>query len=207
MADPVRLPTPGSDKGTWGNLLNNFLGVAHNSDGTLKNKNQANGYAGLDSNGQVDPAVIPYLGIGDYIGVEAYTAVISNTGYVFDVPFDQVTAQRNVSIQWNSGNAGSVQITQDGVYAISLSVAWGDSATGISSSRYARIRTTCQFSTEDARTVPSGSDNLQSLEFTVTLQVGQNVHVDLNQDSDIDLTPSVRLLVTKVNNLGPETVI
>jgi hypothetical protein len=32
----ARLPTPGADNGTWGNVLNDFLGVEHNSDGTLK---------------------------------------------------------------------------------------------------------------------------------------------------------------------------
>jgi hypothetical protein len=31
-----RLPTPGSDNGTWGEVLNEFLGVEHNSDGSLK---------------------------------------------------------------------------------------------------------------------------------------------------------------------------
>lgn len=31
-----RLPTPGSDSGTWGTILNDFLAVEHNSDGTLK---------------------------------------------------------------------------------------------------------------------------------------------------------------------------
>jgi len=33
----IRLPTPGADDGTWGNVLNDFLGVEHNADGTLKN--------------------------------------------------------------------------------------------------------------------------------------------------------------------------
>lgn len=32
-----RLPTPGSDSGTWGDILNDFLAVAHNTDGSLKN--------------------------------------------------------------------------------------------------------------------------------------------------------------------------
>lgn len=32
----VRLPTPGSDNGTWGTVLNDFLQVAHNTDGTLQ---------------------------------------------------------------------------------------------------------------------------------------------------------------------------
>jgi len=31
-----RLPVPGADTGTWGNILNDFLGQSHNPDGTLK---------------------------------------------------------------------------------------------------------------------------------------------------------------------------
>ncbi len=32
----ARLPQPGADDGTWGDILNEFLEAAHNSDGTLK---------------------------------------------------------------------------------------------------------------------------------------------------------------------------
>lgn len=32
----ARLPNPGGDKGTWGDVLNAFLAVEHNDDGTLK---------------------------------------------------------------------------------------------------------------------------------------------------------------------------
>jgi len=32
-----RLPTPGSDNGTWGTLLNDFLGVVHDTGGNLNN--------------------------------------------------------------------------------------------------------------------------------------------------------------------------
>ncbi len=32
----ARLPTPGSDNGTWGGILNDFLSQAHKADGTLK---------------------------------------------------------------------------------------------------------------------------------------------------------------------------
>lgn len=31
-----RLPVPGSDDNTWGSVLNDYLGVAHNTDGTVK---------------------------------------------------------------------------------------------------------------------------------------------------------------------------
>ncbi len=36
-----RLPQPGSDKGIWGDVLNDFLSVAHNADGTLKDSYSA----------------------------------------------------------------------------------------------------------------------------------------------------------------------
>ena len=32
----ARLPTPGSDGGNWGNLLNDYLSVSHNPDGSIK---------------------------------------------------------------------------------------------------------------------------------------------------------------------------
>jgi hypothetical protein len=32
----ARLPIPGRDEGNWGEILNNYLKIAHNSDGTLK---------------------------------------------------------------------------------------------------------------------------------------------------------------------------
>ncbi len=31
-----RLPVPGSDENTWGQILNDFLTIAHDSDGTVK---------------------------------------------------------------------------------------------------------------------------------------------------------------------------
>jgi len=32
----ARLPQPGSDKGTWGDILNDYLAQTHDADGTLK---------------------------------------------------------------------------------------------------------------------------------------------------------------------------
>ncbi len=32
----ARLPIPGGDEGSWGDILNNFLRIEHNSDGTQK---------------------------------------------------------------------------------------------------------------------------------------------------------------------------
>lgn len=32
----ARMPVPGADEGTWGDVLNDFLAAAHNSDGSIK---------------------------------------------------------------------------------------------------------------------------------------------------------------------------
>jgi hypothetical protein len=66
-----QLPTVGGDDGNWGQILNDFLAVEHNGDGTLKtvanggtaekaaNKGAAGGYAPLDSNALVPTANLP----------------------------------------------------------------------------------------------------------------------------------------------------
>jgi hypothetical protein len=64
-----RLPIVGGDSGTWGTVLNGFLGVSHNGDGTLigsavstagaemtANKGAASGYAGLSASSVVPTA-------------------------------------------------------------------------------------------------------------------------------------------------------
>jgi hypothetical protein len=45
----ARLPVPGEDKGSWGDILNDFLLVDHNSDGSLKLGGTLGSYAPLDN--------------------------------------------------------------------------------------------------------------------------------------------------------------
>ena len=42
----ARLPIPGADDGTWGDILNNFLSIEHNTDGTQKTLSVAKGGTG-----------------------------------------------------------------------------------------------------------------------------------------------------------------
>jgi hypothetical protein len=68
----ARLPIPGADAGTWGDVLNDFLSQSHTSGGGLTsasvsaagaemttNKGQANGYASLDATGKVPSSQLP----------------------------------------------------------------------------------------------------------------------------------------------------
>lgn len=80
----ARLPVPGSDDGTWGDILNDFLSQSHNPDGTLQaaaipdgsvtptklsqaylpvsQKGAPNGVATLDASGQVPASQLPPAG-------------------------------------------------------------------------------------------------------------------------------------------------
>lgn len=80
----ARLPVPGSDDGTWGDILNDFLSQSHNPDGTLQSaaipngsvtpaklsqayvpaseKGAASGIATLDATGKVPASQLPAAG-------------------------------------------------------------------------------------------------------------------------------------------------
>ncbi|MEJ0073620.1 MAG: hypothetical protein WDN27_06155, partial [Candidatus Saccharibacteria bacterium] len=75
-----RLPTPGSDNGTWGDILNDYLGVSHNANGTLQTAalTQAGGITSVNSktptNGAVtlsasDVSAVPSSQLGAASGV------------------------------------------------------------------------------------------------------------------------------------------
>lgn len=73
----ARLPIPGSDVGDWGNILNTYLEVSHNADGTLTpGAVQQAGAAPLDGakfTGFVSPAA-SVLTFGSSIAVDASLA-------------------------------------------------------------------------------------------------------------------------------------
>src|SRR5688500_9547829 len=84
----ARLPIPGSDNGAWGSILNDFLDVEHNSDGTHNiptmqstvQKGQANGYAPLDSSTKLDVAFLPSIPQSQVTGLAAELAGKIDTG-------------------------------------------------------------------------------------------------------------------------------
>ncbi len=62
----ARLPIPGADQGTWGQLLNDFLGVSHAEDGALKSStvNTAQVVNGAISESKLDSTVQAKLNVG-----------------------------------------------------------------------------------------------------------------------------------------------
>ncbi len=68
-----RLPTPGSDSGSWGTILNDFLNVEHNTDGTLK----ASGSLASKAD---DAAVLHKTGAETVTGAKDFTGSITING-------------------------------------------------------------------------------------------------------------------------------
>src|SRR6266536_4364998 len=62
-----RLPDPGSDNGVWGNILNDFLAVEHNTDGTLR----STGSLAAKAN---DNAVVHLSGNESIAGVKTFSS-------------------------------------------------------------------------------------------------------------------------------------
>ena len=63
----ARLPIPGGDAGSWGGVLNDFLGVEHNADGSLK----TSGTLATKAN---DSATVHKTGDETIAGVKTFSA-------------------------------------------------------------------------------------------------------------------------------------
>lgn len=69
----ARLPVPGSDDGQWGGVLNDFLSVEHNGDGTLK----SGGSLAAKAN---DTAVVHLAGVETVTGAKNFTGNLQHNG-------------------------------------------------------------------------------------------------------------------------------
>jgi hypothetical protein len=69
----TRLPNPGQDAGAWGTILNDFLSVEHNSDGTLK----ASGSLAAKAD---DNTVTHLAGSETIVGNKNFTGVLQRNG-------------------------------------------------------------------------------------------------------------------------------
>lgn len=210
-----RLPVPGGDDGNWGNLLNTFLDVEHNTNGTLKKtalingaeqtsrKGQVNGYAGLGSDGIVPTAQLPASlpGVGDYIGVFTGSIDTQTEAYA-SVEWATISASRGSSLSWDIATPYLVSVDVTGVYAIQLMVNWADEADTSGSYRWAQINAACGFYMQNrmasVNNIGTPVETVQTVQLTVYLQQGQDIFMAIEQGSAGTITPEVRGLVTRI---------
>lgn len=76
----ARLPQPGSDNGVWGNILNEFLSVEHNTDGTLKQGATLGTYAPLSSPTFTGSVTVPTPTMATQAATKAYVDGVAVAG-------------------------------------------------------------------------------------------------------------------------------
>ncbi len=91
----ARLPVPGSDNNTWGDILNEFINIAHKPDGTLKN--------GIVSAANLASGAVTTAAITDN-SIPATKLAVSNTPSA-----GQVLAHDGSGLSWTTvGGSGTV---------------------------------------------------------------------------------------------------
>jgi Repeat of unknown function (DUF5907) len=107
----ARLPTPGGDSNAWGQILNDFLAVEHNTDGTLKLRTDGTFYqkpGGGIPKSDLSAAVQASLATADARDAAKLQGISVDNG----VPSDgQVLLYDNSSSSWVAGTISSTTIS------------------------------------------------------------------------------------------------
>lgn len=135
----ARLPQVGSDDNTWGGLLNEFLEVSHNDDGTIKNAPALVCKGFLTQSGSNAPVFTSITNtlLGTWARTDVGTYTLTKSGaFALDktVPVDDVYTDQ-------SGNLYKINRTSDSVITL-LTYTAADIevlADGILNNRYINI--------------------------------------------------------------------
>lgn len=144
----ARLPIPGGDNGTWGDLLNDFLRTSHNADGTLKENtvsaDQINGtipqsyianlQSSLDEKATIGSAGSEvqtnienedtYSKLSNVSGFQAHFSIAQPVGY------PQWTSIDNDPHDMLQANGKDFSVPESGLYDVIISPTWS-STTGL----------------------------------------------------------------------------
>jgi hypothetical protein len=124
-----RLPIPGSDDNTWGDILNDFLGVEHNFDGTLKKAADI-----ADAKNKADTALQPSNNLSD---LNSSTTARTNLGLGNSATKDVGTTTGTVAAGDDSRITSAIsQTSADGRYIHQDSTGMPSSVTSASSSNW-----------------------------------------------------------------------
>jgi hypothetical protein len=126
----ARLPVPGGDSGDWGTVLNDFLDVEHNTDGThniagvekTANKGAANGYAPLNSSTQVPISYLPTIPQSQVTGLTTSLDGKVNEGALTFNVMDYGAKGDAVRVRTVTANSASTSVTAGGASFTSADV-------------------------------------------------------------------------------------
>lgn len=121
----ARLPHPGSDSGTWGDLLNAFLSEAHDSDGALKNGSITSVKLASDVQAAVANAVTEVGLDKQWIVSGPINVASGDIDYIIpvyiSVPAGFTATITTVRSRINSGTNVSLRVVKNGVALTGLS--------------------------------------------------------------------------------------
>jgi len=106
----TRLPIPGSDDGSWGDILNDFLAQAHNTDGTLKASalaSKADDSSVVHSSGNETVAGVKTFSSAPIVPTPSAPTEVANKTYVDNVAGSGSTPDADASTK------GKVQLAGD----------------------------------------------------------------------------------------------
>jgi hypothetical protein len=129
-----RLPTPGDDNGTWGNVLNDYLGISHASDGSLLPGavKAAGAVSSVNGKTPADGAVSLAPGDVNALPVIESSNIVATSGASLTLPsvtqctVNDITLTANCTITMPAANSGAsfnVILRQDATG--SRTVTWG----------------------------------------------------------------------------------
>lgn len=122
----ARLPTPGGDDGNWGDILNEYLSVAHSSDGSLKNVGISDGGTGATNAADARTN----LGVASQADLDSHTGDTTNVHGITDTS-DLVTSADISGKLDKAGDTMSGNLNMDGSQITNLGTTTndGDAAT------------------------------------------------------------------------------
>lgn len=114
-----RLPVPGGDSGTWGDILNDFLNVSHNSDGTLKVGAAATDTSVVHTSGNENVAGVKVFSSSPVVPTPTSSTQAANKSYVDGLTHTLTFSLPAYSKQGNLAiTTGTMRLPIDGTYTI-----------------------------------------------------------------------------------------
>ncbi len=107
----TRLPTVGADTGAWGTVLNDFLSVEHNADGTLKNAMHLSGTETVTGakSFTTSPAGVRVPAVTTWI-LDPRFSVVVGTDVVNRVPMTQAATLTGIVVFAKTAPTGAAMI-------------------------------------------------------------------------------------------------